>query len=241
MVRVAPAGGRGGARVIAAKLLRGNSDRKTRFHTERGARMPLREWFRLPFVLASRLRRGAEEPWFAPGTSGYLSSLTRPGWRVVECGAGSSTLWFARRAGSVLSLEHDVTWSRAVTARLEQEGLGNVDVRHVPLDEFVRVLRELPDATVDLAVVDSSEDAACDRVACVEAVARKVRPGGYLVLDDSDRPRYLAVERVLEHWPVRRFVGIKGRPLLAVETSVYTRPFDTAEQAPQTEGVGTST
>lgn len=209
---------------MLAKIIRGSSDRRTRFHTERGTLLPFREWLRIPILVLGRLsQRQPKRPWFALGAVAFLSRVIEPDWRVVECGAGVSTIWFGRLAGSVVSLEHDPQWFREVVFRVREEGLTNVEVRHVPLSEFGRYLSGLPDRTIDLAIVDSSEEPGSERLTFVTALAEKIRVGGYLVLDDSDRPRYRAVDGVLVDWPVRRFVGLKERPLLAVETSVYVR------------------
>ena len=38
-----------------------------------------------------------------------------PGARVFEYGSGASTIWLARRAGAVISVEHDTGWYRHVS------------------------------------------------------------------------------------------------------------------------------
>jgi hypothetical protein len=60
------------------------------------------------------------------------------------------------------------------------------------------------------------------------AVSNRLRPkltcGGLLVLDGSDRPAYRRVDRVLDSWPRRVFVGLKPYPLTASATAIYRRP-----------------
>jgi hypothetical protein len=50
-----------------------------------------------------------------------------------------------------------------------------------------------------------------------------VRPGGYIVLDDSDGAPYRGADQLLKGWAVKRFVGLKHFPLMAIETSIYRR------------------
>jgi hypothetical protein len=55
--------------------------------------------------------------------------------------------------------------------------------------------------------------------------APKVRPGGLLALDDSDRAAYGDADSILEGWRVHRIVGVKPFPLSATETAIYERPL----------------
>src|SRR2546426_7052401 len=57
-------------------------------------------------------------PRYAISAVEYLAPRVRPGFRILEWGAGSSTLWFAREGASVLSIEHDPLWQLRTGARL---------------------------------------------------------------------------------------------------------------------------
>ena len=59
---------------------------------------------------------------------------------------------------------------------------------------------------------------------CVVAARSLVKPGGYLLLDDSDRPEYLEADHMLPGWGLRRVVGVRQFPLAATETTIYKRP-----------------
>lgn len=52
--------------------------------------------------------------------------LTRPNARVLEYGSGASTIWLARRAGFVKSIEHDPDWYNLVKQRIQP--LSNVEI-----------------------------------------------------------------------------------------------------------------
>lgn len=193
--------------------------RPTRFHTERGELMPLGAWLRLPGACLRRVRgSGDEAPWIVPACVSYLAGEIGKHWRVLECGAGGSTAWFARRAGAVTSLEDDPSWHERVRKRLELDGLASCELRLVPRNRFPDAVAATADEGFDLVVVDGAE-----RVACVAAAVPKLRPDGLLVLDDSDRAEYGAVDEMLRGWPVRRFVGVRPFPLAASETSVYRK------------------
>ena len=52
---------------------------------------------------------------------------------------------------------------------------------------------------------------------------KKVRPGGYLLLDDSDRPGYREAYELLDGWRERRFIGVKDEWPEACETAIFRR------------------
>jgi predicted O-methyltransferase YrrM len=154
----------------------------------------------------------------------FLASRIQSHWRVLELGAGRSTVWFAARAGDVLALEDDPRWQSEVSHAIAQQGLGNCRVEYAQLEEFVGRIRAFPDETFDLVVVDSNENGAVSRVDCARASISKVKLGGLLVFDDFDRHAYRSADALLHEWPRRQFTGIKGFPMTAVETAIFVRP-----------------
>lgn len=144
---------------------------------------------------------------------------------MLEVGSGSSTLWFARRSARILSLESDSSWHASVISNLDKAGVTNCSVELCELADLGHSLRSYADEQFDLIVIDCHELGGKTRMECLEPARAKLKRGGLLLLDDSDRPRYRAADTLLEGWPVQRFVGLKARPLRASETSIYTRPI----------------
>jgi SAM-dependent methyltransferase len=175
-------------------------------------------WFR-----ASR-GRTPERPWIVPAAIGWLRRRIRSDWSILELGSGRSTAWFARRAGSVLSFEDNEYWYPRTKQRLERDGLSNVDLRLRPIEDFPSEVAGLPDASFDLVVVDFLEAPEVTRVDCIGPARKKVKPGGYLLLDDSDRPGYAPAYELLAGWRERRFTGIKDEWPEACETAIFRRP-----------------
>lgn len=210
-----------------AKGIRANERRVTRFHTERGQLMPWAAWLRLPGALWARaISRTGDTPWMVPAAVSYLAHVMRPDWNVFEFGSGSSTVWYAARSGRVTSVEHDPRWYDLVRQRLDERVTGNCDLRLVDLKAFPKCMEGCEDDTFDLVIVDGSEEGEGDRLSCVASSAPKVKQGGYLVLDDCDQAAYRGADALLVRWAVRRFVGVKPYPLMAVETSIYQRPLN---------------
>lgn len=213
-------------RVRLTRILVGTPGKKTRFHTLRGELVAPREWPAAGGALLRRLRGTTyDRPWLTPQAVRFLDHIIKPDWVVAELGAGASTAWFGRRAGRVLSIESDPTWANRVELTLLMAGVRNVEMHLVSLGEFDDELARIaPASPLDLIVVDQLEREAGDRVESVRRGRQFVRPGGYLVLDDSDRAEYAGAFDHLAGWSQRRFVGVRPFPFQATETTVFQRP-----------------
>jgi predicted O-methyltransferase YrrM len=188
--------------------------------------MPPSAWLRYPAAwLRARRGRTPERPWIVPAAIGWLRRRIRPDWSILELGSGRSTLWFAQRAGNVISLEDNEFWAERTSERVGEEHL-EVDLRVMPVEEFPSHVASLPDRSFDLVVVDFLEAPQVSRVDAVRPAREKVRPGGYLLLDDSDRPGYAEAYELLAGWRERRFVGMKDEWPEACETTIFQRPGD---------------
>ena len=188
--------------------------------------MPASAWIRLPRSLTDRLRgRQQQIPWIVPEAVERLGALLAADWQVFEFGSGVSTVWYATRVDHITSVEDDNEWFTQVRRMLAARGLTNADI-HLTLPRlFPDEIARFEDATFDLVVVDGNEVEGTDRMRCLAAARSKVRPGGYLLLDDSDREQYSYADELLAGWLAERFVGVKAVPLTAVETTLYRRPL----------------
>jgi hypothetical protein len=145
-----------------------------------------------------------------------------------EWGSGGSTVWFAANTCSLVSIEHHPDWYRSVSRRLADQRSANVDFRLVPLEHdesiecvaeyptlpsYVGQINDFPSGHFDYCLVDGHY-----RPACVLAALEKIKPGGFLIVDDS---QWLspAAWRVPASWhvEVRKHSGMK-------ETTVWTKP-----------------
>lgn len=130
-----------------------------------------------------------------------------PDARVFEYGAGASTVWLAKRAGSVAFVEHDARWMAELAPHLA--GLGHVRGRLVePVRsaapacpsgkpgwegfDFAGYVAAIDDAATygtgrpfDLVVVDGRS-----RPHCLARALANLAPNGIVVFDNSGRRRY---------------------------------------------------
>jgi predicted O-methyltransferase YrrM len=182
-------------------------------------------WLRYPAVwLRAKTGRTPERPWIVPASIGWLRRRIRRDWSVLELGSGRSTVWLARRAGSVLSFEDNEFWADQTHEIIRGQGLENVELRVGPVDELPARVTAFPDSSFDLVIVDFLEAPAVSRIDALKPAMKKVKPGGLLLLDDSDRPGYAPAYELLSGWRERRFTGVKDEWPEACETTIFRRP-----------------
>jgi hypothetical protein len=169
---------------LISRLVTGDGLRKSRLHTCTGERIDLAGLRYLPRSLVSTLAFKAfgyrqPVPWLGFRAVRHLELLIRRDWRVLEFGSGMSSLWFAERCGYLLSVESDEGWYAAMRPRLEGKA---VDYRLLR-DKEAYCGVECDDGSFDLVLIDGlwRDEAALTAL-------RKVRPGGYVYLDNSDTP-----------------------------------------------------
>jgi hypothetical protein len=177
--------------------------------------------FLLPWAWSLLRRSDAlrdRAPWIVYAARAHVMSRLARGDRVFEYGSGGSTLWFADQGCEVVSVEHDFAWHHRVVDKLEgherarvtcllalpepardasepaENGFGSEDDRYKGLsfENYVSTIDSHADESLDIVLVDGRA-----RSACLLRSWPKVRKGGLLVLDDSDRDRYqAAMERL---------------------------------------------
>ncbi len=158
--------------------------------------------------------------WLDDYLFGARNAVSRP-FRILEWGCGGSTLWYALRADSMLSIEHDFDWMSRVMTRLQQEGRHNVSFRCVAKGTD-GTFKDYSEAAAgvgkgsDLVSVDGR-----GRVRCMKQIVEHelVCPGGIVVLDNSERHYYkegidvlLAAGCTIRHFPGQWRTSIFQRP-----------------------------
>lgn len=145
-------------------------------------------------VLKAKTPLDLELPWFAYAAIDFLERYLHKRMTVFEYGSGGSTIFFARRVKSVLSVEDSDTWYELVTERLRTIGLGNAALKLCPFDfkaahgfEQSSYLHAIPDEQFDVVVVDGMEEWTLVRPVCFEKAEKHVKRGGIIIVDDSWR------------------------------------------------------
>lgn len=182
-------------------------------------------------------------PWINAGAVRYLRAHLAPGMRVLEFGGGRSTIYFSRLAGSMVTVEHNEKWRRKVAAMIERFGAKNVTLAFLPPDtapaetppvrprpacweiightprrpEFAAYFDHIlgyPDEHFDAVLVDGRA-----RVECALNAMDKIKPGGILVLDNSEWEKYAPISRAMADWSRRDFENGVWR------TTIFCKPL----------------
>jgi len=117
-------------------------------------------------------------PWLSPQAVKYFEGILQPDFRVIEHGSGGSTLWLAERVKEVISYELDVNWFAA----LNECKPDNVKLRSASKPA------KYSKRTFDLLLIDG--EPVTDRIEWIERAPQLVKAGGWVVLDNANRPEY---------------------------------------------------
>ena len=158
---------------------------------------------------------------------------SRPNARVFEWGSGASTIWLAKRAAEVHSVEHHASFGRLIQEQLattqhatldivepepsDHPAIGSAKEGHGKLD-FTRYVRHIDEVggAFELIVVDGRA-----REACLLAALPHLADGGIIVFDNTMRRRY---RRAIAAAPVveRVFRGLTPTLPYPDQTSIIT-------------------
>jgi predicted O-methyltransferase YrrM len=173
-----------------------------------------------------------EKPWLVIAAIDWLESVLRPDTHLFEWGMGGSTLWFASRVKSVYSVEHDWDWYQAVARACTKRGLSNVYLHHVPEHpgmeaEYAHVIHNADHEAFDAILIDGKNGT---RGLCAAEAVKRVRPGGFVMLDNSGAEEHKDARAILDatRWSRRSWVGLVYAVTTShegtTETSVWSVP-----------------
>lgn len=145
------------------------------------------------------------DPWITQDARKFLQEFCdeRPNAKILEFGMGGSTIWFTKHTNQLTSIEHDLGWFRKVrnyTKKLRKSP--NLIFHKRP---YCNLCDKFPDESFDLILIDGR-----DRVKCLLKSIRLLKPGGVLMLDNSERHIYKAGILALKNW--KRVITKQTKP-----------------------------
>lgn len=206
------------------KLWKSDPKRKTRFHTENG-KLCLSPgelaYSGYTYVLYRMLGYWPSIPWYVPKANRMIMARDWKGCTCFEYGAGYSTIWYARHFMHVYAVEHQPEWLAKVTRLVVP--YDNVTLFNCPdPEDYVRAIDEAGVDCFDLISVDGVH-----RNESFLYAAERLRPGGFLVLDNTDvDDRQPMIEALTDHFPhedIHVFTGYPNNLVHANETTICVR------------------
>lgn len=118
-------------------------------------------------------------PWFTYPAIDYLSQLDFRDRDVFEWGAGNSTIYWGKRARKVISVETNRVWIDKISGVVGDNV--SVILSSTDLEIYCRQIERFD--TFDVIVIDGIGQS---RLPCSEIASSKLKPGGMIILDNSD-------------------------------------------------------
>ena len=137
----------------------------------------------------------------------FFATILRPDFTVFEWGSGGSTLWLAQRVAHVVTVENIPIWQLEVGRYAQQAGLDNIEyllvcwekgepITDALLDAYTETILQFPLESFDLIFSDGWGEA---RRRCAPLADSRLKPGGWLVADDSGwNPVRTSIARYVE-------------------------------------------
>lgn len=158
-----------------------------------------------------------ELPWINFPALEFLERQLRPEYKVFEFGGGGSTLFFCKNVAEVATVEDHSEWFDILTRTVSDKGYRNwkgflipaeplTDSRtprspedpaafsskakgmeHMSFEKYARAIDPFPADYFDVILVDGRS-----RPSCIRQALPHLKTGGFLVVDNTERPYYLA-------------------------------------------------
>ena len=118
-------------------------------------------------------------PWYTYPAIEYLSQFDYTDKQILEFGCGYSSLFWAKRAKKVTSIEDNLNWFDKWKKEFNEP---NLDIRWRDEGEIYERAAFEDEIKYDVIIVDGKR-----RFQCAEVAVKALNKGGMIILDDSDR------------------------------------------------------
>ncbi|MDF2159404.1 hypothetical protein [Algoriphagus sp. CAU 1675] len=183
-------------------------------------------------------------PWITYAAYDFLINKINKSFVVFEYGTGGSTLFFLSKVSELVSVEHDETWFQFVKERLnkiqfnglhefhlvvptlqinneiEMKSYQMKEYKHFDFKDYVSIIDNYSSEYFDLILIDGRA-----RPYCFYRCLSKVKPGGYIVLDNSERKHYQDVLNQHKDWIVFDFFSPTIASLRFTKTTIFQKPL----------------
>lgn len=125
------------------------------------------------------------KPWLTTGSIKHIENFlsSKVDLKILEFGCGSSTVWFSKKNDCKLfSIEHDKKWYSKISQEIKENNNTTLILKDRP---YYTICDDFLDNFFDLILIDGR-----DRVECFKACEPKLKHGGLMILDNSEREEY---------------------------------------------------
>ncbi len=169
-------------------------------------------------------------PWINYSVIQFLHDSINPNMKVLEFGAGGSSIFFLNRSVNLFSIEHERAWIHEVKKRVSSSHsakwspclvLSKDKDKSVPnVDDYLAPLQKISNASLDLVFVDGRH-----RVESIKRSMNLLKDGGVMILDNSDRPHYRDAYKFLENWSLLKTSCITNASDFVTPAAIWKKPI----------------
>lgn len=131
-------------------------------------------------------------PWLTEPAILLLEQFLKPHMSVLETGMGKSTIYFRQKCEIVISIEHDEEWYNKIIQRLLKQPRASFFIAKRP---YNNIIDAFINNSFDVILIDGR-----DRVKCIQSSIPKLKSGGWLIVDNSERPYYQKGIDLMKDW-----------------------------------------
>ena len=135
-------------------------------------------------------------PWLTGGAVKFLMKYLNKDMGVLEFGCGASTVWMSKRVAWITAVDNSQAWTIETEKKIQYPNY--IMCRKRPYNNiFVNATLK-----VDFILVDGR-----DRVECFRSEYHTLKPGGVIMLDNSERPEYKECFDMVKDWKMEWSAG----------------------------------
>ena len=129
-------------------------------------------------------RNGGELPWYTYSFIHFLKPRLHKNLVIFEYGSGNSTIWYSKRVGHVVSVEHDSEWYHKLKLKISDATNVNYVYKNIGSGEYQDEILNYNNA-FHIIVIDGRQ-----RVKCSLNSLGALKEDGVIIWDNSDRKNY---------------------------------------------------
>jgi hypothetical protein len=184
-------------------------------------------------------------PWITFSAIEWLGDNLKQNMIVFEWGSGGSTFFLSQKVKRIVSVEHNKEWYIKVKNRIKEENIFNCtyvlitpdfpnrnieldqinyktkaeNLSHLNFESYCKIIDSYDNELFDLIIIDGRA-----RNSCIFHSIAKLRRGGYLLLDNSEREEYSSGIALLDNWQKIDFFGPGPYNKYFWQTSLFIKP-----------------
>ena len=188
-------------------------------------------------------------PWITFPAIDFLKKNLKPEFKIFEYGGGGSTLFFLDRVKEVVTIEHNEEWfnilQKNINTDISRKWNGNFilpesnNIQHslsisnpdhyfsddsgfstMTFKNYVSYIDQFADKYFDVVLIDGRA-----RTSCLKHAVSKIKKGGFLVIDNTERNYYL--ENTTSYLKDFKLIVSKFAPqpynAIFTQTSIWTK------------------